>query len=168
MTPEGSRKSGRLRWGGAVLLVGGTLLSGTLAQMILPRRIPWVEKWAERIESQALAENFPVVSARQLRQGLLQGGHVIADARPAEDFEAAHLPGAVSIPIGDFAEAFLRAQMWISPTQPFIVYCSGPECDESLLLARLLKQTGVSRVSVFVGGMEAWREAGYPTEGGAP
>jgi rhodanese-related sulfurtransferase len=157
-----------LRLGGAALLAGAAILSGTLAQMILPRRIPWVENWAERVEGQALAENLPVVSAHQVSQAYLQGGHVFADARPAEDFAEAHLPGAVSIPIGDFAEAFLRVQMRISPTQPFVVYCSGPECDESLILARWLKQTGVSRVSVFVGGMEEWREAGYPIEGGAP
>lgn len=168
MTAKKSGKYGWVQGGGVLFLVAGALVSGTLAQWISPRRIPWEGNWAQRVEGLALAENLPVVSARQVRQWQLQGGYVLADARPGEDFAEARLPGAVSIPFGNFAEAFMAAHARISPSQPFVVYCSGPECDESLLLARLLRQTGISRVSVFTGGVEEWRAAGYPMEAGSP
>jgi rhodanese-related sulfurtransferase len=144
------------------------LVLGTAANVFLPQRIPWRENWADRVEAKAIGENLPTISAEQARRLLRQGQHVFLDARAAVDYAEAHIPAALSLPFDRFVEAFPEVQPALSPELSIVAYCSGKECDESLLLALLLRQMGFPRVVLFVGGMDQWREAGYPVERGGP
>lgn len=47
---------------------------------------------------------------------------------------------------------------------PVVVYCNGPECHESHLLAELLSAAGFKTVYVMTDGIEAWRNAGYAVD----
>jgi rhodanese-related sulfurtransferase len=54
--------------------------------------------------------------------------------------------------------------MLLTPEQPIVVYCSGPECDESLKLGEILITAGYTNIALFAGGMTAWTEAGYEVQ----
>ena len=87
---------------------------------------------------------------------------VIIDTRSPEAFAAGHIPGAVSLPLGDFdamVEAFAAK---IPPQQPIITYCSGRLCQDSHTVAQLLMERGFENVLVYIDGFPGWIENGYP------
>src|SRR5262245_9423295 len=101
---------------------------------------------------------------------------VVIDLRPAEQFAAGHLPGALHLDLWglsliDTSEAPLRAFMWmighlfslrgVSPDRPVVVY----EEDSGLRAARLfwfLEYLGHPSVRVLDGGIRAWVREGLP------
>jgi thiosulfate/3-mercaptopyruvate sulfurtransferase len=109
---------------------------------------------------------------------------LILDVRPAEQFAAGHIPGAVHLDLWgvsliDTSEAPLRAFMWmighlfslrgITAEQPVVVY----EQDSGMRVARafwLLEYLGHPDVSVLDGGFTAWARAAQAvtTEAVAP
>ncbi|MEP7071292.1 MAG: rhodanese-like domain-containing protein [Verrucomicrobiota bacterium] len=84
------------------------------------------------------------------------------DARPREQFEAKHVPGAFLLNAGEWDEllpAMLNA--W-TPDRKLVVYCSAQSCDASKEVARRLKEeAGLKNVYVLTGGWEAWQSGHY-------
>lgn len=92
------------------------------------------------------------------------GDVVFIDARPEEDFNEGHIPGAVSMPVFSF-EDYIETFYNTHPTATHIItYCSGRECQDSHELAQLLIDIGYSHVNVFIDGFPAWQEQGFPVE----
>jgi rhodanese-related sulfurtransferase/DNA-binding transcriptional ArsR family regulator len=59
----------------------------------------------------------------------------LLDARPREEYEAAHLPGAISAPL----EALRANTVALTRSKRYVVYCRGPYCvfaDEAVALLR--------------------------------
>lgn len=87
---------------------------------------------------------------------------VLLDVREKEAYEAGHLPGARHIPRGVLE---LRADSDLpDPTTRILTYCNFGKV--STLAAATLRTMGYTRVVALDGGMEAWRQAGYPVETG--
>ncbi len=79
--------------------------------------------------------------------------------RPAEEFAAGHIPGAVSVPLADLAD-----RLGDLPTDTEIVaYCRGAYCVLSYDAVRLLHQHG-RRATRLVDGMIEWRLADLPVD----
>jgi rhodanese-related sulfurtransferase len=108
------------------------------------------------------------ISLQEVKRRFDAGTGFIVDARSPEEYEQGHIPGAINIPhdrIPEFLDA-LNSQV---PTDGEVtIYCRGPSCDFSDLLATEMKMLGYKNVSVFSGGWEQWTLAGYPTEGLMP
>jgi thiosulfate/3-mercaptopyruvate sulfurtransferase len=101
---------------------------------------------------------------------------LLLDVRPAEEFAAGHLAGAVHLDLWgvsliDTSEAPLRAFMWmvghlmslrgVTPDRPVVVY----EGTSGIRAARVfwfLEYLGHPHVSVLDGGVSAWTRAGLP------
>jgi len=147
-----------------VLVVVCALSLGTLAQFVGPQRIPWVEDHSRRVELKAVAAGIEMVDVARAKEIVEKGEFLVCDARKSEDFDAGHLPGAVSFPFGTHAETFHELAALFSPEQPVMVYCSGLSCDDALLLAKFLQAQGSARVVLFAEGMSGWKEAGHPIE----
>src|SRR5260370_11134661 len=64
------------------------------------------------------------ISAAELRQRLVEGDVILLDVRPVEEYQASHLPGALSMPVPDL-EARLPE---IPRAKAFLAYCRGPCC----------------------------------------
>jgi len=92
-----------------------------------------------------------------------EGGEVLVlDVRPREEYEAAHIPGALSIPLGE-----LRARLAELPREPEIVaYCRGPYCVLAPQAVELLAEQGF-RARRLEKGLPEWRRAGLPVAAGA-
>jgi rhodanese-related sulfurtransferase len=84
----------------------------------------------------------------------------VLDARPTVIYEQGHVPGALSLPRGEFSRAFAqqRTALEADRARPLVVYCQGGACEDSELVAKALLELGFSRVAILVGGWEAWKE----------
>ena len=82
------------------------------------------------------------------------GDVVVLDVRPAEEYAAGHIPGAVSIPVDELADrlAELPADVEI------VAYCRGAYCVLAHEAVRLLREQG-RPARKLVGGMLEWRLA---------
>src|SRR5713226_2028350 len=101
------------------------------------------------------------ISVMELRQRLVEGDVILLDVRPVEEYEAAHLPDAISIPVSD-----LEARLPELPQDKEIVaYCRGPYCvfaDEAVALL----QTNGYTARRLEQGLPDWRALGLPVESG--
>lgn len=85
------------------------------------------------------------------------GGAVILDVRPAEEYRAGHIPGAVSIPVDELGERIGEL-----PTDTdIVVYCRGEYCVFAYDAVRLLSEHGRRPIRLNDGMLE-WRLAQLP------
>ncbi|MDQ0193064.1 metalloregulator ArsR/SmtB family transcription factor [Paenibacillus wynnii] len=97
------------------------------------------------IEVQHIKEQFmgqfsevEAVSMDELLKHLESGEITLLDVRPKDEYDAAHIPGALSIPIEELAE-----QLSALPQDTKIVaYCRGPYCLMAIKAIELLKAQG--------------------------
>lgn len=87
----------------------------------------------------------------------------LIDCRPTDNYNKAHLPGAISLPWPEIT-AETAADL---PDGLLVTYCWGPSCNAATKGAAAL--TGVGRqVKEMIGGIEYWIREGHPTEGKRP
>ncbi len=91
---------------------------------------------------------------------------VIVDARPRDEYEAGHIPGALCLPYEEAGFDPEALERFDPGGKPVIVYCGGGACELSTNLALRLVEAGKKRVLVFMGGWTSWEAAGYPVERG--
>lgn len=85
---------------------------------------------------------------------------LVLDVRPAEEYAAGHVPGAISIPVAE-----LRRRLNELPKNTEIVaYCRGSFCAFAPEAARYLDKKGY-RTRVLDVGLPDWEAAGLPVEG---
>ncbi|HEY6379065.1 MAG TPA: metalloregulator ArsR/SmtB family transcription factor [Candidatus Dormibacteraeota bacterium] len=87
---------------------------------------------------------------------------IVLDVRPAEEYQSAHVAGAVSIPLAE-----LRKRLRDVPKEREIVaYCRGPYCVYAHEAVRLLRSRGYS-ARRLQDGLPEWAAAGLPLGRGA-
>jgi rhodanese-related sulfurtransferase/DNA-binding transcriptional ArsR family regulator len=97
------------------------------------------------------------VTCEQLKQWIETKDVVILDVRPAEEFEAGHIPEARSIPLAE-----LRAKLKELPRRKAIVaYCRGPYCVFADEAVSILRGAGF-RALRLEEGLPDWQAQGYP------
>ncbi len=84
----------------------------------------------------------------------------LLDVRPADEFAAGHLPGAVNVTLGELEERLAE----LPQDREVVAYCRGPYCMLSVDAVRALQERGY-RVRRLQEGMPEWRAAGQPVEG---
>ncbi|GAA4895031.1 ArsR/SmtB family transcription factor [Actinomycetospora straminea] len=87
-----------------------------------------------------------------------QGQVAVLDVRPAPEYEAGHIPGAVHIPVDE-----LEARIDELPDIEVVAYCRGEYCVMSYDAVRLLTRRGRRAVRLAAGMLE-WRLAGRPVQ----
>lgn len=94
------------------------------------------------------------------------GRAIFVDARPSPQYLEGHIRDAVGFDVNDFDRAAPRALPQLPPTAEIVIYCSGGDCDDSLMLARRLKQMGYRNLQIYLGGYPEWKKAGQPVATG--
>ena len=89
-----------------------------------------------------------------------EGGHLVLDTRPAAEFGAGHVPGALNVGLG--GQFATWAGSLIRPEEKIVLVADDEaKVDEAVMrLARVGLETVVGYLD---GGMSAWREAGFET-----
>ena len=107
-------------------------------------------------------EYIEPISAERVKK-LLEGGEkfVFVDLRPAGDFQKAHLPGALSIPITELAKRIDE----IPKAGRVVLYCACPPggVDESYSYL-MLRGKGYRNVAVLENGFSSWAQRKFPIE----
>src|ERR1700686_3916218 len=79
----------------------------------------------------------------------------LLDARPLEEYEEAHLPGAISAPL----DALRSGKVSLPRSKRYVVYCSGPYCVFADEAVALLRERGLEASRLSLGPAE-WVAAG--------
>ncbi len=81
------------------------------------------------------------------------------DARPDEQFNQGHIPGAVSLNEDRWSELLPQMLTVWAPEKRVVVYCSSRSCAASHEVARRLKaEAELKEVFVLHGGWERWQD----------
>lgn len=118
----------------------------------------------EQVTNQFLhsQDELEPVTLKELRRRLRDGSATIIDVRPRGEYEAGHLPGALSVPI----EELKRRLRDLPKSREVLAYCRGPYCVFSLDAVKALRKQGY-RARRADDGLPAWRLAGLPVATGS-
>jgi len=91
---------------------------------------------------------------------------IILDARPEIFYHLGHVPGAISLSREGFEADYARNRSFLEANKstPIAVYCSGPDCEDSQIVADGLIKLSFTRVFAFKGGWRNWTAAHLPEQ----
>jgi rhodanese-related sulfurtransferase/DNA-binding transcriptional ArsR family regulator len=87
---------------------------------------------------------------------------LVIDVRPAEEFAAGHIPGALSIPLAELKSRLPD----LARESEIVAYCRGPYCVLAPQAIEILRRAGY-RARRLEEGLPEWRLANLPVEVGA-
>jgi rhodanese-related sulfurtransferase/DNA-binding transcriptional ArsR family regulator len=102
------------------------------------------------------------VAREELARRLEDGEVVVLDVRPAAEFAAGHILGAINIPHDQLAARLAE----LPAERDVIAYCRGRYCVYAPEAVRLLRGQG-HHARPLIDGLTEWRSAGLPIAGGA-
>ena len=110
--------------------------------------------------AQAAGPEFKVITADQLKNMLDEKKDIILiDARTKEEYQEAHIAGAISVPEKNFDES---ASVLPSDKNAFLVfYCNGVKCGKSKKAAVKADAKGYKNILIYGEGFPVWEEKGY-------
>jgi len=97
------------------------------------------------------------VAPKELLERAKKGLVTVLDVRPAEEYAAGHIPGAINVPVGKL-ESFLSR---LPKRREVVAYCRGPYCLMSFEAVEKLRKHGL-RARRLENGLPEWRAAGLP------
>jgi rhodanese-related sulfurtransferase/DNA-binding transcriptional ArsR family regulator len=99
------------------------------------------------------------VEGGELRRRVKRGEVTVLDVRPPEEYRAGHIPGAISIPVGE-----LKARLKELPKgREVVAYCRGPYCVMAVDAVELLRKKGFTAHRMEQGVVD-WRARGWRVE----
>lgn len=115
------------------------------------------------LRAQGAAGEYSNLSPAEAREtiGKRSGdpGFVLLDVRTPKEFDAERIEGAVMV---DYLSPSFRDEMAkLDRGKSYLVYCrTGHRTNGAL---KVMRDLGFPNVSVLVGGITKWKEAGFPT-----
>jgi len=99
---------------------------------------------------------FSTVSHEELKRAMAAGACTLVDVREPNEYEAGHIPGALSLPLSAFDPAALPAG------KPVVLVCqAGGRSARALQAARA---AGLRDIRHYAPGTGGWRALGEPVE----
>jgi rhodanese-related sulfurtransferase len=92
----------------------------------------------ERAARNYLGDEVEAISRDELLKRLRRSDVVLVDVRPAEEFDAGHIEGAVSIPLEELDERLAE----LPPDSEIVAYCRGAFCAYAHEAVRTLRARG--------------------------
>jgi len=95
----------------------------------------------------------------RVRDGLV----TVLDVRPAEEYAAGHVPGAVNIPLQELEDRLEELSNQQGENHEIVAYCRGPHCVLAFDAVARLREKGITARRLEDGYPE-WKIAGLPVE----
>ncbi len=113
----------------------------------------------EQIKHQFLAgkEGMEPVDRESLLKRVREEAVTVLDVRPVEEYNAGHIPGAISIPLMELQLRLLD----LPRDQEIVAYCRGPYCVLSIQAVEILRAKGFKAVRIEEG-IQDFRAMGFP------
>jgi|SRR5579884_474487 len=99
------------------------------------------------------------VGMQELLARVRAGDVVLLDTRPASEYAAGHISGAISAPVDELERVLSR----LPKRKEYVAYCRGPYCIYADRAVELLRKRGRS-ARRMVEGFPEWKAAGFPVE----
>ena len=99
------------------------------------------------------------VDREALLERVRRGEVVVLDVRPSEEYQAGHIPGALSVPLKEL-ESRLEG---LPADQEIVAYCRGPYCMLAVEAVERLRARGF-RATRLDESMSDWRARGFEVE----
>lgn len=145
------------------LYVTCRLADPKVAELVLSIRKLAEARFAEvaRIARDFLAQNALLESVDEpaLRRKVRRGEVTVLDVRPREEYQAAHIPGALSVPLPELA----RRLSELPRRREVVAYCRGPYCVLAVEAVKLLRRKGFAAARLGDGILD-WAALGLPLE----
>jgi len=87
------------------------------------------------------------------------GSVLVLDVRPKEEYQAGHIPGAISIPMAHLEERLAD----LPRGTEIVAYCRGPYCVLAPQALEVLRRHGF-KARRLQDGLPEWRHAGLPVQ----
>ncbi|WP_419785023.1 YceI family protein [Pseudodesulfovibrio sp.] len=105
------------------------------------------------------------MSLEEVREFLAAKQGALVDTLPPEHFAERHIPGAVNACVHEVVFLDTLAGLVADKDAPVVLYGAGPKSVDCKCAAEKLIRAGYTDVTVFTGGLDAWRQAGQVLEG---
>ena len=89
------------------------------------------------------------------------GRVVILDTRPAGEYAAGHIAGAISVPVDEMQVRLAK----LPKGKEYVAYCRGPYCIYADRAVEMLRKSG-RKARRLLDGYPEWKTAGLPVERG--
>jgi rhodanese-related sulfurtransferase/DNA-binding transcriptional ArsR family regulator len=99
------------------------------------------------------------ISAKELRERVRNGDAVVLDVRPSDEYQAGHLPGALSIPLHELKKRLRE----LPAGREVVAYCRGPYCVYAVEAVDILQRAGFDARRTDVG-VPDWKLLGNKVE----
>lgn len=99
------------------------------------------------------------VAPAELLDRAKKGLVTVLDVRPAEEYAAGHVRGAINIPVDQLASHLAK----LPKRKEVVAYCRGPYCLMSFEAVEMLRKRGL-KARRLKDGFPEWRAAGLPVE----
>jgi rhodanese-related sulfurtransferase len=111
----------------------------------------------ERVTREFLGDRagMEVVDKDALLQRIKAGDCLLLDVRPAEEYAAGHVAGAVSVPLAELEQRLEE----LPRDREIVAYCRGPYCVLAAKAVDALRRHGLKAVRAAQG-LPEWREQG--------
>jgi ArsR family transcriptional regulator len=104
-------------------------------------------------------DDMEPVSREELLERMQSGLVTVLDVRPADEFDAGHIPGAISMPLTELESRIAE----LDPGQEIVAYCRGAYCVLSFEAIAALRALGF-KVRRLEDGLPEWKASGLPLE----
>ncbi|TSA17278.1 MAG: ArsR family transcriptional regulator [Betaproteobacteria bacterium] len=104
-------------------------------------------------------DDLETIPAAELLRRSKQGLVTVLDVRPAKEFAAGHLPGAINIPVEELSKRMKN----FPKGREVIAYCRGTYCLLSVDAVALLRKKGY-KARRLEEGFPEWKASGLPVE----
>jgi rhodanese-related sulfurtransferase len=114
------------------------------------------------LAAEKTGDGFAVLTSEQLK-GLLESktaGLVVVDARTSQEYQEAHIHGAVNIPLTVLEKD--SSALKAPHNARLVFYCNGVKCGKSGKSALIARSLGYTDIAIYADGMPVWEEKGYP------
>jgi rhodanese-related sulfurtransferase len=100
-------------------------------------------------------EGMEPVERSDLLKRVKEGSVTVLDVRPVEEYRAGHIPGALSVPLGQLKKRLSR----LPKDQEIVAYCRGPYCVLAVEAVEMLRKKGFKAIRLEEG-IQDWRAMG--------
>lgn len=108
-------------------------------------------------------DSMEPVSREQLLERVRANLVTVIDVRPADEYDAGHIPGATNIPLEELENRLGE----LDTDREVIAYCRGPYCVYAFEAVATLREAGF-KARRLEDGLPQWRAAGFQTTRSQP
>ena len=126
-------------------------------RLVAERHLAEVDRLVESYLT--VKDNLEPLPREELLSRARDGLVTVLDVRPAEEYAAGHVPGAINVPLTELEDRLGD----FHPEQEFVAYCRGPHCVLAFDAVARLRQKGF-KARRLQDGYPEWKTSGLPIE----